>query len=293
MLIIFRTTDTKAVDKEAIKTEDYELITDSASVNKNDTDDEDISDGNSKQSQEENTEKCDKKLTPEHCEATFKSRYDIQTRTKDAHAPPHKHPAKRRRKTDVKHKVFCDVCNAGYTRRHDMEKHRKTKHPDAPQKTTDKNPCGVCGTNLKTPTALKRHLTLEHSVVKRQRRRNSEIVATFFCDVCNKGFTRKHDMQKHRASKHPNAPKLLEFEMKKKHVKMLERSKVPSNDNKTYYKCDTCNRLFRQSYNFIRHQSIHTGMFLYFVLSCFSIFKFFEKWFKESLDFTKMKLKRK
>lgn len=261
-LLLFSTSETsriknakQAVNEDSIKIEENSFLIDTISIQKNDTD-EDASEYNSKQSQANHNENRKRKSTCKQCKATFKSRSDMLAHTREIHTQ------KRRRKTDIQHKVFCDICNAGYTRRHDMEKHRKSKHSDAPEKTNSGNVCGICGIHFEKHTLLKRHLQEQHNIVKRQRRRTSEIVAEFFCDVCSKGFTRKHDMQKHRSSKHTDAPELRTSEMKVKNLKMLERCKVPSDDNKSYYKCDTCNRLFRHSYNFIRHQSVHTGMFL-------------------------------
>lgn len=176
------------------------------------------------------------------------------------HAKPLKYTTKRRRKTDVEHTVFCDVCNLGYTRRNDMEKHRKIKHPDAKelkcnQKKRADNKCN------KNATAVEE---------KRQRRRKSEIIADHYCDVCNKGFTRKFDMKKHRTIKHPDAPPNLEKKVaeNKENVVLLEKCKVPSDDNQTYYKCEVCAKLFRHSYNFLRHQSIHTGIRPFFCHIC-------------------------
>lgn len=187
-----------------------------------------------------------------YCNIPFKRRCDMLRHVRRFHKEPHKIPRKRRRKGDIEYKVFCDICNLGYTRRHDMEKHRKNKHPDAGEVNEEK--LNVC---------------LQEEQEKRLRRKKSEIVADHHCDVCNRGFTRKFDMFKHRSIKHPDAPNLETItQNNKENSHLLERCKVPSTDNQTCYKCEACGKLFRHSYNFIRHQSIHTGVRAFFCHIC-------------------------
>lgn len=136
-----------------------------------------------------------------------------------------------------------------------MVKHRKNKHPDAEE--------------LKP-----KQLLVDTLKEKRPRRRKTEIVANHYCDVCNKGFTRQFDMKKHRALKHPDAPPLEKTLTKtKENLDLLEKSKVPGNDGQNYYKCEECTKIFRHSYNFLRHQTIHTGIRPFFCHICGKSFR--------------------
>lgn len=187
------------------------------------------------------------------CNATFQRRCDMLRHIRRLHTETFLFPTKRRRRTDIKYTVFCDICNKGYTRRYDMEKHRNVKHPNCQKSEVSDE------VNFK--------ILSEKREKKRVRRKRHEINAEYHCDLCNKGFTRKYDMQKHRAIKHPSAPKLPALPTQN-HTSLLQSCKVPSDDNKTYYKCQTCGKLFHQSYNFIRHQSIHTGIRPFFCHIC-------------------------
>lgn len=207
-----------------------------------------------------------------YCNIPFKRRCDMLRHIRRIHNEPH--PTKRRRRTDIEYKVFCDICNLGYTRRHDMEKHRKSKHPDAgiaSEETLIINQCSICKEMFTTVVLLKQHLNSAHDFKEntRLRRKKCEIKANHYCDVCKKGFTRKFDMKKHRLSKHPDAPPNHEtFKPTNKNTHLLAKCKVPGTDNQIYYKCETCGKLFRQSYNFIRHQTIHTGVRAFFCHIC-------------------------
>lgn len=208
-------------------------------------------------------ESSEKPLCP-HCHVSFKRRCDMLRHVRKIHTKPHNYPTKRRRRTEIEYKVFCDVCKLGYTRKHDMEKHRKIKHPDAKpiemqatQNITDNNECNEhLQDNCKTKQI---HL----------RRRKSEIIAKHYCDVCNKGFTRKFDMEKHRSIKHPDAPFVeRKINGNKENSDLLKKCKITGSDNQIYYKCEICAKLFRQTCNFLRHQSVHTGIRSYFCHIC-------------------------
>lgn len=162
---------------------------------------------------------------------------------------------KRRRKTDIQYKVFCNICNLGYTRKYDMEKHRRNKHPNANhlELTKQEDP------HKETSNIIER---------KRLRRKKNEIIPKYYCDVCNKGFTRKYDMQKHRTVKHPDAPNSETSNKNQENSLLLKKCKVSSNDNRICYKCEICGKLFHHSYNFRRHQTIHTEIRPFFCHIC-------------------------
>lgn len=214
------------------------------------------------------------KPTCTFCNASFQRRCDMLRHVRRSHTESYMYPTKRRKRTDIEYTVFCDVCKQGYTRKYDMEKHRKIKHPnaescvknenvvaDTKNEITD-NICASCGDSFGSELLLKKHLCVVHllrDTGKRIRRKRNEITAQHHCDLCNRGFTRKYDMQKHRSQKHPDAPKLPKSQTRT-NVSLLQNSKVVADDDKTYYKCQSCEKTFRQAHNFIRHQSIHSGV---------------------------------
>jgi hypothetical protein len=52
---------------------------------------------------------------------------------------------------DIEERIFCDHCNEYFANRFDMDKHRKTAHPEKPRYTPMKNKqceeCGLCFTD--------------------------------------------------------------------------------------------------------------------------------------------------
>lgn len=109
---------------------------------------------------------------------------------------------------------------------------------------------------------------------KKIRRKRSEITAEYFCDICQKGFTRKFDMKKHRLNTHKDAPEPTDHKTKEnvKRSELLNRCRITSED-KEAYKCELCNKVITHSDNFIRHQSIHTGIKEYFCHMCAKKFR--------------------
>lgn len=111
---------------------------------------------------------------------------------------------------------------------------------------------------------------------KRIRRKKSEIISKYFCDICSKGFVRKYDMEKHRKSKHPEQPDTeydSRVEKTDRNRDLLRRSRYKTADGEEYYKCEVCDKIITRSYNFMRHQSVHTGVRKYCCHICGNSFR--------------------
>lgn len=147
-----------------------------------------------------------------------------------------------------------------------MQRHRKLKHPSGTdshdgikcetETKTSVRSCRYCKEKFETLNQLKTHLKIKHGVA-RFRRKHSEITAEYFCDVCEKGFTRNHDMNKHRRLKHPDMG-IVEKVQKDEKVSHLKKLKIVGPDNRSYYKCDVCKKVFKYAYNMLRHQTTHS-----------------------------------
>ncbi|KAB0803391.1 hypothetical protein PPYR_00361 [Photinus pyralis] len=185
------------------------------------------------------------------------------------------HDNKKRRESK---QFVCYICEVSYKRKSNIIKHIKSEHSAIQLGNTEPlenilrsfEKCTVCNKAFEKRSSLCKHMRDEHGEKKPRTRRNkSDIVAEHFCDVCRKGFTRKFDMQKHRKLKHPTAPTIETMPTEQqKTSQLLKRCQVPGGDNKTYYKCEICGKLFRQSYNFVRHQTVHTGVRAFFCHIC-------------------------
>ncbi|KAL3288533.1 hypothetical protein HHI36_002973 [Cryptolaemus montrouzieri] len=122
----------------------------------------------------------------------------------------------------------------------------------------------------------------EHKKFVGVRRKKNEVQDNFFCDACDKGFTRKFDMQRHRKFKHPEL-EAIESYPQKKDRELLNTCKIIEND-KIIFKCDLCNRRFNKSYNLTRHRSIHIGLkpFVCHICGkCFRLYSSFRKHIKQ------------
>lgn len=135
--------------------------------------------------------------------------------------------------------------------------------------------CTECGITFETSLKLRKHEKEVHNIKpKRHRRRKTEIVAHFYCDLCEKGFTRKHDMVKHRNRTHVNFVDTgIEKKTRKSNLAILQKCRNEDADGKVFYRCDYCQRVIMQSYNLMRHRTIHTGVREYFCHICGKSFR--------------------
>lgn len=132
--------------------------------------------------------------------------------------------------------------------------------------------------NISTDEEILNHHETPTETNKRKRRKKIEIEPKFFCDVCTKGFTRKHGVKKHREKVHKNVPVQNEKDpgaatATQQKLQLLERCKVVNADGTESYKCETCHKLINLSHNFIQHQSVHTGARPFFCHICGKCFR--------------------
>lgn len=115
--------------------------------------------------------------------------------------------------------------------------------------------CDVCDLDFHSNADLTQHVTVvvhEKKPVK-TRRKKSEVLAPFFCQFCEKCYTRKYDMQKHILLKHPDEKDNIEVSTRIKNAEILNKCKF---DN--FYRCEFCNSKFRRSQLLLNHRRIHT-----------------------------------
>jgi KRAB domain-containing zinc finger protein len=177
-------------------------------------------------------------------------------------------------------KGFCDICKKTLSRVRDLKRHKISCHPEAAPKFDQvadlaTKSCTECDLTFDTRTQLKKHAEQVHRAKqKRHRRKNNEIVAQFFCDVCDKGFTRKYDMEKHKVRLHSDqVVRQEERSSRRSNLEVLARCRGRGPDGKPFYRCDFCQRVFAQSYNLMRHRTIHTGVRAYFCHICGKSFR--------------------
>ncbi|RZB49883.1 zinc finger protein OZF-like, partial [Asbolus verrucosus] len=224
------------------------------------------------------------------CGLRFRQKRYLMNHTKSKDAikseddPPSDEDAERAAPKRIKlelGKGFCEICNKTISRSRDLKRHRAVCHPQTILKRSfddvadlSTKTCTECSLTFANRTLLKKHVKDAHDVKqKRHRRKNNEIVAHFFCDVCEKGFTRKYDMEKHKSRLHADRPKEGDTSARKKNMELLNQCRKRDSDGKAFYKCDYCERVFAQSYNLMRHRTIHTGVRAYFCHICGKSFR--------------------
>ncbi|XP_066144686.1 zinc finger protein OZF-like isoform X2 [Euwallacea fornicatus] len=100
---------------------------------------------------------------------------------------------------------------------------------------------------------LKTHLRVTDS--QKVRRRISEIVGKAFqCNICDKAYTKKHDLKRHLEGKHNQK---LSTNFKTQNTAILAQCRE---ENSKTFKCDFCLKIFNKSSNFLRHRSMHTNI---------------------------------
>ena len=171
--------------------------------------------------------------------------------------------------------IVCTICDKSYSSHGALQTHYKLKHSDVcikeePQvivenvkmlnnnlNNSSEYQCKGCNKYFNGKWELDAHVNNELSA-RKHRRKRTEIDPEFFCDVCNKGFTRKFDMQKHRENQHADVPSTELSRPKGERRNSLNAVKVIGPNGYTYYRCDVCNKIFKNSTNMQRHKLIHT-----------------------------------
>lgn len=115
--------------------------------------------------------------------------------------------------------------------------------------------CEICHINFCSNIQLKKHLNIFHKekCVKKIRRKKDEVVSSFVCHICNRCYTRKHDMQKHILLKHPDEKNNMELSARVRNAGILKKCKLGD-----IYKCDFCESKFQRTQLLLSHRRIHT-----------------------------------
>lgn len=202
--------------------------------------------------------------------------FEIETE-KTLSTSPKTNPNKREKNKTVtrsqsKSKPHCDLCKRDFCRPSDLKKHNESVHfhnakDHAPkfEEVADLSTiyCKTCDSKFDSRTRLKQHVKEMHNIIQpRNRRRNDQIEPSFFCDVCNKGYTRKYDMEIHRNKLHPDEPipgDNIQKNQREENKCFYRKCSVVEDNGETIYKCDICDRSFTEKYNLLRHRTIHTG----------------------------------
>ncbi|XP_044746248.1 zinc finger protein 141-like isoform X1 [Coccinella septempunctata] len=100
---------------------------------------------------------------------------------------------------------------------------------------------------------------LQSQRVRKLRRKKNEVENKYFCELCNKGFTRKFDMQRHKKLKHDEIDDVSNSEDRLRNKEIIDKCRVNEN-GKSIYECYICSQRTNHSYNLIRHMTIHTGV---------------------------------
>lgn len=113
--------------------------------------------------------------------------------------------------------------------------------------------CDQCQKSFFSQPSFNKHLKTDHVQKSRVRRKKIDVPASFVCHICNNGYTRKNDLQKHLFQKHPDQKSNFELSAKAKNAKLLEACKSES-----FFKCDYCDCKFQRSQLLLSHRRIHT-----------------------------------
>ncbi|KAJ8260290.1 hypothetical protein GJAV_G00179260 [Gymnothorax javanicus] len=177
---------------------------------------------------------------------------------------------------------FCQWCGKAFSFMCRMEVHRKRCRLS--QET--RHPCPQCPEELRTPQALKQHLSQAHQVTGTRKRKRPEQVA---CDICGKTFAHPSGMLYHKRTEHFDekpyvcqecGAKFAANSSLKNHMRLhtgerpyhckhcdmsfsqaaaLSYHTKKKHSEGKMYACQYCEVLFAQSIELTRHVRTHTG----------------------------------
>ncbi|CAG0887430.1 unnamed protein product [Cyprideis torosa] len=136
--------------------------------------------------------------------------------------------------------VSCDVCNQVFPF-HQIHAHKKTHR---------KYPCEICGKNLSSPQALRKHKAIIHHDDKTQR---------IQCEFCGKGI-RSFDMKVHMTQYHPESPLKCSICSKEYAMKSsLQNHYEVVHGNGGRFVCARCGKAFLSKAHLQGHERTHTS----------------------------------
>jgi len=145
----------------------------------------------------------------------------------------------------------CSVCQKEYFGKHNLNRHRRTHHPEEHKKLLQvESFCYLCNVQFGNVGALKTHTMSHHpeayleSLGKRKRissekleapKRKKNVEKLWICEICDKTFAYQSNVSRHKRSAHSIIP---------------ERRGPKGNGN---HKCTLCNEKYAQRPNLVRH----------------------------------------
>ena len=140
-------------------------------------------------------------------------------------------------------RYFCDQCTASYTQKHNLIKHKESKHANPSTSSVGTGSsvlCNICGQHVDN---LNRHVAEAHEDMKNH-----------ICPRCPSGFTSKDKMERHLLEVHLK-PKKLCIDCGKTFVRdaYLRRHIWDVHDKAKPFRCDMCPEKFLLRQNLTRH----------------------------------------
>ncbi|KAJ8925315.1 hypothetical protein NQ315_009145 [Exocentrus adspersus] len=177
----------------------------------------------------------------------------------------------RRRKNEIDATFTCPTCKKCYTRKFDMEKHVKNKHPDQKRdmlpSSRAKNmgiltrcriissegsfyKCDICGHSFKK----------SHNFVRHRNIHTSE--KSFFCHICGKKFVVSGSLTRHINQHHYGIKNFgCTICGRKFSAKATRDEHMNIHNNLRPFVCDVCGKSFKQNSSLHIHKVFHTDNF--------------------------------
>lgn len=166
-------------------------------------------------------------------------------------------------------KIQCSKCAKRFSTEKMLRTHNRLEHVAAL--------CKLCFVQFPSKTALKAHLD-KHDVLKcpqcektfvnkqtyrihcKQCGSNEERVASFFCDICGKGYIRKNGVRTHLKTDH-GFGKVLSCSWCSKKFDAISRLKnhIVKHTRERNFTCEQCNGKFVTQAALVYHTRLHTG----------------------------------
>ncbi|XP_017775854.1 PREDICTED: zinc finger protein 271-like [Nicrophorus vespilloides] len=158
----------------------------------------------------------------------------------------------------------CDVCGKKFSNSYVVLRHKRLQHG-----VENSSKCDLCMATFVNRTKLRIHLKSEHGeLIKMPRRKPDEIESKYYCDICHRGYAQNGIMKRHKRLKHsnieeppPNPAKTVKKKSQRTmHSELVRRCRISGPDDKVFYKCEFCEKIYKFSSSLITHQTIHTGI---------------------------------